>query len=48
MMGSRGHRVVPEDWDRHKDEIVDLYITHDMTLKKVMETMRSRHGFIAR
>jgi hypothetical protein len=35
-------------WEFHKNTIVDLYSTENMTLEKVMEHMKQKHGFDAR
>jgi len=33
------------EWDRHRREIIELYMTPKMTLKKVMTHMGERHNF---
>jgi Clr5 domain len=35
-------------WEFHKSTILDLYLTEDMTLEKVMAHMKQNHGFDAR
>ena len=37
-----------QQWESHRDEIIDLYITKNWTLKQVMKRMEEAHGFRAR
>ena len=36
-----------EEWKQHKDEIVRLYVTEDMSLDDVRERMEREHNFKA-
>ncbi|KXX76215.1 hypothetical protein MMYC01_207884 [Madurella mycetomatis] len=36
------------DWDRHEDEILDLFVSQNKTLQEVVEHMRATHNFNAR
>jgi len=35
------------DWGKHKDEILDLLITQNKTVRQVMEYMEEEHNFKA-
>jgi hypothetical protein len=37
----------PLDWNKHEEEILDVFVTQDKPLKEVMEHMKSKYGFIA-
>ena len=46
-MSTLSHGIEPM-WEFHKNTIVNLYSTENMTLEKVMEHMKQNHGFDAR
>ena len=35
------------DWDKHKSEMFDLFVTQNKTLNEVMAYMKAQHGFDA-
>lgn len=37
-----------EEWKRHKDEIVRLYVTEDRRLEDVRQLMEHEHNFKAK
>jgi hypothetical protein len=39
--------IMAKDWEVHKDEIGNLYVTHNFTLREVMEAMETNHNFRA-
>jgi len=39
---------MPLDWESQKGHIRELYITNNMQLSDVMNTMKTRYGFDAR
>jgi hypothetical protein len=46
-MEDDGTTITAADWQRHEDEILDLFVTKEKTLREVMEHMRNKHGFDA-
>jgi hypothetical protein len=35
----------PLDWAKHEDEILELFVSRNKTLREVMEQMRTKHNF---
>ena len=38
---------MPENWERYKDVIEELYLTRGCTLEEVRKVMKAKHGFMA-
>jgi hypothetical protein len=38
--------ALPEEWEQHRENIRQLYVTENRTLKDVMETMKRVHGHV--
>ncbi|KAI1138661.1 ankyrin [Hypoxylon sp. FL0543] len=46
-MASRTPRISQTTWDHHKDTILSLYISSDLTLVRLVQAMENDHGFLA-
>jgi hypothetical protein len=44
----RRSRAKQLDWNRHRDELKQLYVHEEKTLAEVMETMETKYRFVAR
>lgn len=42
------HKGNPLDWGKHEDEILDLFVSQNKTLREVVEHMSATHNFNAR
>ena len=47
-MPTEDERAAPLDWAAHEDEIRDLFISKNKTLREVATEMSEKHGFTAR
>jgi len=47
-MPTEDERAAPLDWAAHEDEIRDLFIPKNKTLREVATEMSEKHGFTAR
>ncbi|KAI1075644.1 ankyrin [Whalleya microplaca] len=46
-MATKTQKIPNYRWVEHKDIILSLYLTQDLTLQKLAQTMSNNHGFIA-
>jgi hypothetical protein len=45
---TRARRIDPEDWERLRPQVEELYINDDKKLEEVMDIMALNHSFYAR
>ncbi|KAF3054883.1 hypothetical protein GL218_07532 [Daldinia childiae] len=46
-MASKTRKIPSEDWERHKETILSLYLTSDLSGDELVQTMEKDFGFVA-
>ncbi|KAI1759309.1 ankyrin [Hypoxylon sp. FL1150] len=46
-MAARARKIPQSHWDGHKDTILNLYLSLDLSMERLVETMEHNHGFTA-
>ncbi|KAI0166738.1 ankyrin [Hypoxylon sp. FL1284] len=46
-MASKTHKIPKESWERHKETIMSLYLTSDLSVEELVVAMDRDHGFNA-
>ncbi|KAI0101287.1 hypothetical protein F4814DRAFT_432889 [Daldinia grandis] len=46
-MASKARKVSSENWERHKETILSLYLTSGLSGEELVQTMENDYGFIA-
>ncbi|KAK6951776.1 hypothetical protein Daesc_006299 [Daldinia eschscholtzii] len=46
-MATKARKIPQNDWDHHKETILNLYLTSDLSVDQLVPTMDQRHGFRA-
>ncbi|KAI1477999.1 hypothetical protein F4774DRAFT_387446 [Daldinia eschscholtzii] len=46
-MATKTRKIPRNDWDHHKETILNLYLTSDLSVDQLVQTMDKQHGFRA-
>ncbi|KAK6956267.1 hypothetical protein Daesc_001541 [Daldinia eschscholtzii] len=46
-MASKARKIPLENWELHKETILNLYLTSDLSVKELVQTLEKEHGFAA-